>query len=431
MRNKIYYGWVVLTGAALCYCVEAALIAYPFGLFLPFIVDEFGWSRGEVSVAPALSYFLGAFFTAFAGFFVARYGPRRCIIIGGILSGIAMLLMSLLSSLWQLYLAYGLFVALGLALAGLVATSTLANNWFTRKRSLALGIITASGSLGALIFIPAVAQLIESIGWRSTYLVLVPVVLVLMALLPGILIRNHPEDLGLVADEVVPDKPTANVSTKKIYQVPVDFTLGESMRTAVFWLLSVSWGIVMFSFAMMTTHTVAYLLDLGIETGLAATIFSFIPAMSIVGKLGAGFLGLRINTRVVALGSVALMAIAMSILVATKSLSLIFTGAILLGLGFGAALTSFLACFPTYFGSKHNPKIIGISIPITMIMAGMGAPFAGFFFDYSGSYIIPFTTVIFLLIVAFVCLLLAREPSYSSLIQHKIGPGNSALSRTQ
>ena len=413
MKKGIYYGWITLAGAGLTYCVEAAVIVYPFGLFLPFISDEFGWSRGTVSVAPGLSYFLGALFTPMGGYLVAKYGARRCIVVGGTVSALAMLLMSFLTYLWQLYFAYGLLVSLGVALAGLVPATTLANNWFTRKRPVALGIITASGSVGALIFIPIVAQIIERLGWRGTYLVLFPLVLVLMAVLPGILIRNHPKDLSPVADEAVSDeaeKPAVVDGAEVTQHTPVDFTLSESIRTAGFWLLAASWGIVMFSMAMMITHTVAHLLDKGIAIGVAATIFSFLPGMSIVGKLGAGFLGLRINTRVLALGAVALMAVAMSILVSAKSVPLILAGAVCLGLGFGTALTSFLDCFPSFFGSKHNAKIIGTSLPITMILGGLGAPFAGFVYDLSGSYMIPFSTVIVLLTVAVVFVSLARPP---------------------
>ncbi|MGB5326193.1 MAG: MFS transporter, partial [Pseudomonadales bacterium] len=201
---------------------------------------------------------------------------------------------------------------------------------------------------------------------------------------------------------------------ENVHRAPENFTLGEAIHTTSFWLLAASWGIVMFSMAMMITHTVAYLLDMGIEIGVAATIFSLLPGMSIVGKLGAGFLGLRINTRLLALGAVALMAIAMAILVFTKYLPLIVAGAVLLGLGFGAALTSFLDCFPSFFGPKNNAKVIGTSLPITMLLGGIGAPFAGFFFDFSGSYMIPFSTVIVLLVVALVCLLTARRPSLPS-----------------
>lgn len=417
MKKGIYYGWITLTGAGLAFSVETAVIVYPFGLFLPFIADEFGWSRGAVSVAPALSFFLGALFTPMVGWLVANYGPRRCIVVGGALSALAMFLMSFLSHLWQLYFAYGLLVALGAALAGLVSTTTLANNWFSRRRPLALGIITASGSLGALLVVPIIAILIESVGWRYAYLVLSPIVLVLMTLVPGVLIRNHPEDLGLKEEHTVPpaaDDSAATGSTENVHVTQFDFSLSQSLRTSGFWLLAGSWGIVMFSMAMMITHTVAHLLDMGVATGVAATIFSFLPGMSIVGKLGGGFLGLRVSTRIIALGAVALMAIAMIILVTGQSLPSIFIAAILLGLGFGAALTSFIDCFPSFFGSKNNSKIIGTSLPITMIMGGMGAPFGGVMFDFTGSYTIPFSVVFCLLVVAMVLVLLARPPAVPS-----------------
>ena len=126
--------------------------------------------------------------------------------------------------------------------------------------------------------------------------------------------------------------------------------------------------------------------------------------------IGAGFLGLKFNTRVIASFSIALFAVAVSIMVISKSIPLFFAGAILIGLGFGSALTSALDCVPAFFGPRNNAKIMGVCLPITMILGGGGAPFAGFVFDASGSYIIAFTTVIVLLILAFLLLLLARPP---------------------
>lgn len=414
MLNKSFQrGWATLGGAGLAYGVEIGAIVYPFGLFLPFIIAEFGWSRGALSVAPALSYFLGAFFSPIAGLLVVKYGPRICIMAGGILNALAMLSMAFLGSLWQLYFAYGLLVAMGVALAGLVPSSTLASNWFERSRPLALGIITASGSIGALIFIPLLAIGIEDYGWRSAYLFLFPCVLLLTTVLPGFLIRNHPSDLDVSnrrAEPLPPPEANSLSAQDTSGSKSSDFTLGQSLRETSFWLLAGAWGIALFSMAIMTTHAVSYLLDMGVDTPVAATIFSFLPGMSVIGKLGAGFLGFKVETRIISIGAIAMMAFAMLLFTASSSIPLIFAAVIGFGLGFGAALTSFLDCFPSFFGSENNAKIIGVGLPIGLLIGGIGAPFAGYMFDATGNYFIPFSSVIGLLVVGMIFMVLARKP---------------------
>ena len=416
--KKFFYGWVTLVGAALVYFVEAAVIAYPFGIFLPFISDESGWSRGEVSVAPAMSYFVAALFTPFIGWFVAKYGAKKIILIGGVLCSLGLLMMSFHSQLWQLYFAYAVFIGLGTSFAGLVPTTTLAANWFIKKRSLALGIITASGSLGAVLILPAIAPLIGMIGWRATYLVLFIVALVCMALLPWMIIVNRPEEVGQVPDGKtvsVTVKPTGKVPVNKVYQTPVSFTVEETIRNSRFWLLLAAWGTVMFSMGVMVTHTVAFLLDLGISASTAATVFSFMPAMSVVGKLGIGYLGTRVNAHTLALGSSSLMALTMTGLLMTESLYQLFAMVTLFGFGFGGALVSFLNSFPAYFGRESCSKIMGISLPFTMFMMAAGAPFAGFLFDFTGSYVVPFSMLVVVLAAGLGCLLLAKPPVHPSL----------------
>ncbi len=186
------------------------------------------------------------------------------------------------------------------------------------------------------------------------------------------------------------------------------------MRTTSFWFLVGFQTTQIFAFGMLAVHQVAFLMDMGIGAGVAATVFSLLPGMMTVGKLSAGFLGLHFNVRAVAFSSTVLMVAGMTMLLVGSTLPVIFAATTCFGLGAGAALVSLVSLLPMYFGPKNFPKIMGFLMPLPGIIGGLGMPFAGILFDLTGSYLMPFSIGILVLIGGLLCLL-APPPRHPSL----------------
>ena len=231
--KKGFYGWITLSAAALVYFLMCGVLLYPFGVFLPFICEEFAWGRGSVSGAYTMMMLSGGLIAPFAGIFITKYGPRAAIVLGNLLAASGLILLAFHTRLWQLYIGYGALIGIGIGFGGFISTTTIANNWFNKKRSLALSVVITCGGLGGLLLVPGIMVIINRVGWRGGYGVICAVTLAFMVIIPGFVIRNKPEDLGQVVDGEVDSEQENSDSTpsaaSRLYTTPVDFTL--SIRT--------------------------------------------------------------------------------------------------------------------------------------------------------------------------------------------------------
>jgi MFS family permease len=415
-----FYGWISLSVVAVMYFIMVGLLLYTFQVFLPFLCDEFGWSRASVSWANSLALVVMGISAPFAGMFVARYGARSGIILGNTLCTVCFALLFFHSQLWQLYVAYALFFGLGGSLGGFLPMTTVANNWFVRKRSLALSLILAAGGLGGFVMIPVAMNLIHKLGWRSTYLVIAGSTLLFLVLLPAVLVKNKPEDLGQLPDGIrEQDTNALPAEDKNMFSTPVDFTAAEAVRSPALWFLTAFGTMHMFALQGLLVHQVAFLKDIGIASGTASIAAGFFTGISTVGRLGLGFLGLKYRMRTLAFLSMFLLIVGMGLLLFTKSLLMVFAYATLVGIGMGATLVAVMNFIPLYFGKTHYPKIVGYTVPFITVIGSFGAPLAGWIYDTTGSYTRAWQLAILCLLISLIFLLLARPPVHPSLRKEK------------
>ena len=184
------------------YFALTGLLLYSFPVFLPFLRETFGWSRASISWANSLALIVQGLASPLAGMYVMRYGARKALAAGGILCVLCFVVASFHTRLWELYLAYAVLFGLGGSLCGMLAMTTIVNNWFVKKRPLALSILLTAGGLGGLVMVPLIMAMINRFGWRNSYLVLAAMIFVLLVVLPGFLVVNKPEDLGQVPDGI-------------------------------------------------------------------------------------------------------------------------------------------------------------------------------------------------------------------------------------
>ena len=416
--SKRFYGWISLAMAGLVMFLFMGIFFLSFGIFLPILCKEFGWSRGAVSGAFAVAMVIAGILGPFAGMFIAKYGPRRAIILGNILLALGFLLLAFQKELWHLYAGFGVLAGIGYSFGGFLPAVTIANNWFVRKRSMAMSIVYSSGGIGGLVLAPAIMAIIGSLGWRSAYLFLFAIVVVFMVIVPGIFIRNKPEDLGQVPDGVValePAEAESSAPRRKLYTTPVDFTLGEAVRTRALWLLIFTSVVFMFTMNMLATHQIAFLETIGVVGMVAATAVGIFSGMQVVGAVAFGVSGLRYNLWPLTIVCTVVATIGMALILVSKSLSMVLLYNIVLGIGIGGFFTGDLGIPSSYYGRTNYPKIVGIAIPFATILGSAGPLVAGAMYDKTGSYTLPFTIAVILLLVSVVCMILAPPPRHPSL----------------
>ena len=149
--GKVFYGWIALTGVALIAFAVGGVFTYSYGVFLPVMIAEFGWSRAITSVGLTIGMLAFGLPGPLTGALINRFGSRINMVLGCLLCALGLVGMSLANEVWHVYLFYGL-AGLGAGVGGFLTCTTVANNWFVRRRSLAMGIFSASAGLGGFAF---------------------------------------------------------------------------------------------------------------------------------------------------------------------------------------------------------------------------------------------------------------------------------------
>ena len=413
-----FYGWVNLV-VMFFFNIVFMMMMLSFALFLPSWVQEFSWSRGDMSMAQAVGLILSGLTAPMVGIFIMKKGVKTAIILGNLLSIAGLIMVSFQQHIWQLFVGYGVLVGLGMSLGGMLASMTVINNWFIIKRPVALSISMAAMGFGGVVFNPLLMTLIDSIGWRNTYLAIAAAAILFCVILPALLVVNKPEDLGQVPDG--PDSLTAqkDESThsvpKNLYKTPVDFTAKEAMLTRTMCLL-IGYVVVQFTaMQIMLSHQISFLIDIGFTGTSAAFVGGFFGFMTGTSQLGVGFLGLKIKMHSLAVASVFFGIAGLIIILFAHTMSIVILCNVLMGIGFGIQTIALGNLIPDYFGRTEFPKMMGYTMPFTIVFSAVGSPAAGYIREATGSYIPAFQFAIAALVLGFIFIVFAKPPIHPSL----------------
>jgi len=296
-RRGLHYGWVVAAVTFLTMLVTAGAVGAP-GVLIGPLQREFGWATADISSALAVRLLLFGLMGPFAAAFMNRFGVRRVaasaltLIALGILGSFAM------TRLWHLVLLWGVVVGFGTGLTAMVLGATVATRWFSARRGLVLGLLSASTATGQLVFLPLLAALTDSLGWRSA-LVLVLAMLIVAALAVLLLMRDRPADLGLApygADAVVP-APQQQGGLGAMLMSPL-LALRDASRTHTFWVLFGTFFVCGASTnGLVQTHFISLCGDYGMAAVTAAGVLAMIGIFDFAGTVGSGWLSDRYDSR--------------------------------------------------------------------------------------------------------------------------------------
>ena len=394
-KSRVFYGWFALAGVAIVIFIVGGAFVHSFGPLLPELVDQYGWGRAEISLALTLGILAFGLPSPLFGILVNKYGPKYTIIVGNAVAALGLAGVYLAQEVWHLYFFY-IIAGLGGGFGGYIACTAIVNNWFIRRRSLALGIFQSFAGLGGFVFPPLATALIASIDWRASWLVLAVLILVISVLIGGVfLIRNKPEDMGLMPDGMESDAFLEYERTQSRSSADgghSDWGGLKVLKTKMPWYIGGFAAANSFSVGTLISHQIAYLQDIGYAPMTAATTLSVMSIFSLIGSLGFGFLALRFNIRHLASIAFIVQIIGLAILLTTKELGLLYVFAIFMGLSTGSLTIAMAMFVGAYYPRERYAQVMGVVFPFQVVPNAVAATIAGLVFDATSSYTPAFIT---------------------------------------
>ena len=377
---KIFYGWWIVLASFILGLYVAGAIFYSFTAFVDPLVNEFGWSYTQISLASSLRGLEMGIFAPFVGILLDRFGSRIIIFIGMTVVGLALILLSGIHTLLMFYICF-LLLAFGAGGCTSVVVMSVVANWFNRRVGLAMGIaVCGFGASGLMI--PLVVVLIEKYGWRSAFFFL-GIGAWLIGLPLVAVIRNKPEQYGMLPDgKLIQDHATEDNSDTA--EITVHFREALSNRSFLL-IVSAEW-IRMMTVGTLIMHIMPYLNSIGLPRSTAGFISAGIPLCSIAGRFGFGWLGDIYDKRyIIALGF-ALMCLGLFLFLHIHYTWVILLFLLFFPIGYGGGMSLRGAIIREYFGRASFGKMIGLTMGVGSVGAIIGPTLGGWVFDTFYSY---------------------------------------------
>ena len=393
MRTRFFYGYIIL---ALCFLNMVVMrgVNGSFSVYYLALLNEFSWSHSDGASVASANFLVYALASPFVGLAFDRLGPRLLMPLGGLLVGVGLLLSSFAGSLWDLYVSYGFITAVGQGALGFVGHIALISYWFVRRRATAIGIATMGQGMGALIMIPLTQQLIDHIGWRSTYMVTGSLILAAIVPANALLQKRRPEDVGQFPDGEHRTPNDIDERRRKTHSGNRDWTLRAAAASFPFWCITIGHLALGTAVFMINTHVVAHYAFLGFDKLAAAFVAGLIGFVRIGGTALWGFVSDHIG-RDKAYGFATLMAlIGIGCLIATpvgSPLWFAYLTAVVYSIGQSAGTPTYGAVIADIFSGHKIGLIFGLLEVSFGLGSALGAWVGGYLFDLTGSYAWPFS----------------------------------------
>ena len=401
--GDVFYGWWLVGVAAFLLTLMSLTVFQGLGTILVALERQFGWSRTALSGAFSLARVEGAILGPVEGLLVDRVGTRKMVFIGYILMGLGFLWLGQVETLWAFYASF-MLITLGSGLGGWLAIIAMVNNWFTRQRTFAMASAMSGIHFGGLL-VPLLALGIEAFEFSGAATI-IGVFLLIVVGPAAKAIRNHPEDMGLQPDG---DSENSSESVLTEDDEP-DFTAAQALRTPAFWILTVMQVASSVAIVTLALHLVPKLTDMGMTLSGAGTVVLTYTIVALPSQFLSGYFADRLPKTLMIAIFLAIQGIALTIIAFADTILLAYIFALLYGIGFGGRNPLTTAIRGEYFGRKAFATIMGIS-QFPMNIGMIGAPlFAGYMFDTTNSYVIPFSVFAILTFFGAFLMLFVKKP---------------------
>ncbi len=394
---RFFYGYIVVAVAFVILTVSfSALLC--FGVFFKPLLAEFGWTRALTSGAFSLCMIMIGVAGIAMGILNDKVGPRVVLTLCGLLLGLGLLLMARITSIWHLYLLYGLMAGIGLS-SFVPLTSTVAR-WFIQRRTFMTGIVVAGVGMGTVIGPPVSERLITVYDWRTSYIILGCAVLIIV-IASAQFLRRDPSQKGQVPyGEHLENEQQKSSSN--------DFMLREAVITGQFWMIFTQFFCIGFCGFLITVHIVPHATDIGISTTSAATILALVGFLIVIGKVVMGRVGDIIGNKKAFIIGFILVFLSLLWLLFIRELWAFYLFAVVFGFGYGTHVSQQSPTIARMFGLAAHGSIYGVLGLGHTAGQAIGPATAGYIYDTTNAYTIAFVVAIILCITGLIVTTLGK-----------------------
>ena len=409
MNNKkgtFYYGWVVVAVSFFTLFLTMGT-RVSFGVYYIAILGEYGWSRADTAGAFSLGMLIHAVFAPITGILIDRFGPRKLFPLGGIILFIGLLAASRISNILHLYLYFGVIMAIGINIISYSPHMSIIPRWFILRRGLASGLVLSGIGLGTLLLVPFNQLIIDSLGWRSAFLISSGIIIFILVPVLAIFHRTSPGEIGQYPDGIKPQESTDSKVTKKndikSSRISNLWSFKDAIRTSACWFMILVVLCDGFIMSMLLVHQAVFIVDMGYTKLLAAILVGLVGIISSAGGIMMGFISDRVGSKKgYLMGSLfAFVGIVFLLLIKDASTQwMLYAFAIFYALGNGGKMPMIATITGGFFPGNALGRILSMQSIGFGIGGAMGSYLGGYFFDMQGSYFIPFLTLLIVTIIA-------------------------------
>lgn len=407
-EKKIFFGWWVILACAVV-ALGSSCARYMFGMFMPFMLKDLGWTRAAISGAFTVHMIVYAVGALFVGRWTDKYGARWIMALGGIvlLAGIALL--SSVQDIWQFYAFYGVVAAIGVTMTYFVPNLSTARKWFIKRAGLAVAIVSMGSGLGMAVISPVAPLLILPFGWRTSYLILGVIIGVVIFLSSIAFVRKTPESIGLYPDGVLPGAEKSQQGTPQPVVVnEAVWTVKEALKTRPVWIMMFIYPFSLVGVFGLIAHMGAWGGDIAKTLGLslkqvAPTVGLSMMVMGLVGsasRLVSGHLSDIFGRKPLLYATFILQSLSyLYAILYVNNMTTFVIFAVAIGFSYGLNMSLWVPFLGDIYGRHAVATLWGIMTFSLGMISGLAPLLFGWVHDRTGSYDNAFYFSIFLLIL--------------------------------
>ena len=368
MSDRSPYGWVVLASAFVIITMAVGTL-FSLAVFLKPLEDSMGWARSSVSAIALLNWIAMGLGSFVAGYLSDRFGARPVVLGGGVLLGAGLILSGRAEALWHFYVSFGVLVGFGVSCFYVPLTVT-AIRWFEHRRGMAASIVSSGNGLGTLALAPLTRWLINNYEWRTAFLILGE--LALIVVIPAALLLRRAPAAAPPASEPA---PAPGLTARRIW---------------TFWPF---WAIALTHFACCAAHSgpifhmVSHTIDQGVAALAAAGALGMSGLTSIIGRVGTGMVADRVGAKHTLVIGLILQAVTIFLYLFARDAGTLYALAMVFGVAYGSVMPLYAVVTREYFGNRAMGTAYGGVFFISCIGMGVGSYAGGLIHDLLGSYL--------------------------------------------